>query len=142
MNQQTSKRRGTSITEILVAIALFSFTIIPLCGMFSGSIRQAEAGEDYVKATFVARKALEEVKYRATIHKNALETIAATIEIPAPDGYHVECQIDTNHKEAVRGGKGSSKVEVAKAEALVQWTDLNGNPRELRLATLLDPAGR
>jgi len=83
---------GFTLLEILVAIALLAIALTLVIELFSGSLRNIRASEDYLKAALEA-----EVSLRKILDDDNLQ--ARTFAEVKEDGYRVETTISEVMKE-------------------------------------------
>lgn len=134
-------RAGFTMTEVLVAIALFAFLFVPLMGLFSGSIRQTVYGEDYLQASLLAQQEIEAVKYMATLSKTSLKDLSGAMNAQRKaDGgrFLVKTVVAPEAKVKAKAGRGPVEAKVAEVKVAVSWHDGQGKPHKVELATLVD----
>lgn len=135
------RRDGFTVTEVLVAIALFAFLILPLFALFSGSIRQTAFGEDYLQASLLAQEEIEAVKYMASLSKTSLKDLSGAMngERSADDGrFRVKTTVKADSTVRAKAGRGPVEAKVAEVAVEVAWNDASGKPHKVTLATLVD----
>jgi len=67
------KKKGFTLIEVLVAVAILGVGLTVLIELFSGGLRLGRASEEYTKAVNYARTKMEEIAVKPTIKEGSEE---------------------------------------------------------------------
>ncbi|MBI4870491.1 MAG: prepilin-type N-terminal cleavage/methylation domain-containing protein [Candidatus Riflebacteria bacterium] len=131
-------RKGVSLIEVLVAIALLGLLVAAALQLFHGGLISGKAAEDRMRALSLAQRELEIAKQAAATSRSSLSELLAqrafnkTYEVDS--FFHVDVRVNADAKLEVNG----LGARVGEAVVTVHWN--RGRAEELVLSTLLDRA--
>ena len=122
---------GFTLLEVMVAIAILGVTLITLFELFSGTLKLARVSEDYLKATLLAQKKMNDLRLKNFILEEGKE--AGGFE-EDPD-YKWSVTMEPYKTEFKRG---KEKEEIKKVELRVLWKS-GARHKEFNLVRLYNP---
>lgn len=136
------RRRGLSLTEVLIATAVMVIVFVPIFRVFLSGVSTTRSIEDRLRAFALARQQIELVKAAARIDGRSHEGI--TLSHLAAGGfepfvvderYCVTTFVDGRREVEAKG----RRARVCHVRVLVNW-EIRGEDRELELETMVDRA--
>jgi prepilin-type N-terminal cleavage/methylation domain-containing protein len=115
----TRSQRGFSLIEVLVAMAILSFSLLAVAGMQLTAINANVAAQRLDQATTLVQDKIEELMARPFTHATLVDTTPVNAETSydenLPNGWRLEWHVDTS-------ADGSSKAVRVK----IWWTPGRG----------------
>lgn len=141
MNINRDRRRGFSLTEILLAVMIFAVTVVPLIQVFIQSTRDAESAGDYFFAQCALVAGLERLKSQNAIAPAAFASLYGkyTVSESTEGKYRVRFTVDPDFElRSVSPFDGAMIVtKVYEIGASASWTARNGRKQTLAYQTTL-----
>ncbi len=122
---------GFSLLEILVAIAILGVALITLFELFSGSLKLARSSEDYLKATLLAQKKINDLR----LENFYLQEAGESGEFEEDPAYQWSVTIEPYETEFKRSRE---KETIKKIDLTVFWK-VGGKQKSFSLVRLYNP---
>ncbi len=139
-------RKAFSFSEVLVAVLIVAFALVPILGLLSGNTRQVAFNQDSSVAQLLATQVLERYRYEDygyLLEKfSSLEAGKSVIESdellssitedlpPAAESLYGKFERYAVFKETVPGLRGVFEV-------VVKWKNMSGRDNSLKLRAVL-----
>ena len=108
------KIRGLSLLELLVAVGVFAVAFVMLLTVFPTAARAVRQGEQYLNATFLAERRLEEVRaldFDTVADADSTETMGTTnLGVSSSVAYTVQTRVSL------------TETNLKRVRVLVSWT--------------------
>ena len=106
--KKVNKRKGITLIEVIISVALIAILLIPLTNLVMTSIKRNKKAEVKQEATNLGQKIVEELKAQDTIQVHNFDNNVNVGEYTTLDGYvmNVSKLSDTKWKMEGTGDKG------------------------------------
>jgi prepilin-type N-terminal cleavage/methylation domain-containing protein len=138
----TRTRRGLSLVEILVAVAIVAAVFIPVFRLFMAGVEATKYTEDRLRAFAIAKRQIEAIKHANTINRTSHDLLVRAYgTAPGFSPYTVDgrYRVLTHVDPAFEVSENGVTAEVTFVRVRVEW-ELQGVERNLELETFVDRA--
>lgn len=101
--KKVNKRKGITLIEVVISVALIAILLIPLTNLVMTSIKRNKKAEVKQEATNLGQKIVEELKAQDTIQLQSYNDVEKTGKYTTLDGYVMEFKQDSNGKWTMKG---------------------------------------
>lgn len=96
-----SQQRGFTLLEVLIAMAIVAFALVPLLGQHARNINLTIRDQNYTRATLLARDKVSEIQYRAMV--NGIEAVSSDAgPCEGHPGFLYETEVQATELDTVR----------------------------------------
>lgn len=138
------RRRGLSLTEVLIATAVMVVVFVPLFRVFLSGVTTTRSTEDRLRAFSLAQQQIEVLKAAAAINRHSHEQITRAhldgggfAPFMVDDRYCVSTFVDADREVESHG----RRARLCHVRVVVNWK-IKGQERELELETMFDRSYR
>ncbi len=136
LNQLLCHARGFTLIEIIVSLAIMSFSIVTIMQLFSGGLRSIKVSDDYMRAAILAQNKMNELESKFKIFVNQEGVFERD------DRYHWSLSVENYDLagfhpqfENLKDENREKSIFVDRVRLKVFWNTEHGQ-REMELITL------